>query len=145
MGIDFCNVIQWSFLSLSNFDQYSFNILCFFCWFDFLMAKSTLLLSVVNTGNVAMLGNSYCETDNQFLQRYSWRKNLITTKREVILIQKVGVWIITFSTSSSLLMLWILTKNDFNLFYKSIITWKLKPHQKKCWNYDIELFKIVDW
>lgn len=111
----------------------------------FLMAKSTLLLSVVNTGNVAMLGNSYCETDNQFLQRYSWRKNLITTKREVILIQKVGVWIITFSTSSSLLMLWILTKNDFNLFYKSIITWKLKPHQKKCWNYDIELFKIVDW
>lgn len=115
MGIDFCNVIQWSFLSLSNFDQYSFNILCFFCWFDFLMAKSTLLLSVVNTGNVAMLVNSYCETDNQFLQRYSWRKNLITTKREVILIQKVGVWIITFSTSSSLLMLWILTKNDFNV------------------------------
>lgn len=46
------------------------------------------LLSVVNTGNVAMLGNSYHETDNQFLQRYSWRKNLITTKREVILIQK---------------------------------------------------------
>lgn len=25
------------------------------------------LLSVVNTGNVAMLGNSYRETDNQFL------------------------------------------------------------------------------
>lgn len=119
MGIDFCNVIQWSFLSLSNFDQYSFNILCFCCWFDFFNGEiyidSKELLSVVNTGNVAMLGNSYRETDNQFLQRYSWRKNLITTKREVILIQKVGVWIITFSTSSSLLMLWILTKNDFNI------------------------------
>lgn len=66
-----------------------------------------------------MFGISYREAENQFLQRYSWRKNLITTKWRVILTaSEIFYWLYEsehFQLVRLCLCLLILPKKDFNV------------------------------